>query len=68
MSTTCVMFSFSLTALQLIQTITFFASIPSNCVTGAAAGEKDAFALRWVSAWNAVEADCGGGWGKIRGL
>ena len=36
---------FSLTALQLRHTMIFFASIPDNCVTGAAAGEKDTFVL-----------------------
>lgn len=39
MSTMWVMFSFSLTALQLIHVITFFASIPNNWVMAAGAGE-----------------------------
>ena len=39
MSITCVMFSFSRTALQLRQVMTFFASIPTSCVIGAGAGE-----------------------------
>lgn len=40
-----VVFSFSSTALQLIYTIILFASVPNNCVTGVAAGEKDTFVL-----------------------
>ena len=38
MSITCVMFSFSRTALQLKQVMTFFASMPRSCVIGAGAG------------------------------
>ena len=39
MSITCVMFSFSRTALQLKQVMTFFASMPRSCVIGAGAGD-----------------------------
>ena len=40
MSTRCVMFSFSRTAWHDVQTMMFFASIPSSCVMGAGAGER----------------------------
>ena len=41
---TCLMFPFSLTVLQFKHTMKFFC-VPNNCVTGAAAGEKDALEL-----------------------
>ena len=61
MSTTCAMFSFSPTALQLGHTMIFFAPIPNKCVTGATAGKKDTFVSERVSARKPVEAVCDGG-------